>query len=63
MSGTEAYHKILEFAPDARAVFTSGYTGEHIERRGMLPENAVLVSKPVIPEEFLRKIRDILSQS
>jgi PAS domain S-box-containing protein len=63
MSGIEAYNNILKLSPDVRAIFTSGYTGEHVERRGMLPENAVLISKPVLPAEFLRKVRDILNQS
>ncbi len=38
----------------------SGYAGDALSRRGLAEGRAEFLSKPVIPEDLLRKLRDLL---
>lgn len=58
-SGIKAYDEIKGLAPGIRVVFTSGYAGEHIDEK-MAHKKIEVVSKPVLPADFLRKIKEVL---
>jgi len=59
-SGKVAYDEIRQIKPDARALFSSGYSARIVEQQGELGEFAEFVSKPVQPAELLKKVRDML---
>ncbi|MBJ6723786.1 ATP-binding protein [Geomesophilobacter sediminis] len=60
MNGKEAWERIKELKPQARVLFTSGYTADVIQSRGELADGAEIIMKPVHPQALLRRIREIL---
>ena len=56
-NGKEVYDEIRSLRPDMKAIFTSGYTADVIERKGVVNEGLNFISKPVSPSELLKKIR------
>lgn len=60
MSGREAYEEIRKIGGDVKVVFVSGYTADKTRSGGALPGKAVLLNKPVLPRQLLKKIRDVL---
>jgi CheY-like chemotaxis protein len=59
-NGKEAYEEIRKVRPDIKALFTSGYTGDIIQRKS-IPEGAFnFIPKPISPKEFLKKVRGVL---
>jgi PAS domain S-box-containing protein len=62
LSGKDAFDQIRRRWPEARVLFTSGYTADIIQSRGELDEHAELVMKPVAPRELLLKIRAFLDR-
>jgi polar amino acid transport system substrate-binding protein len=61
-SGKVAYDEILQLKPDARALFSSGYSAKIIQQQGELGEFAEFISKPVLPAQLLRKVREMLDR-
>jgi PAS domain S-box-containing protein len=61
-NGKEAYEEIKRLMPDIKAVFMSGYTADIVSRKGIIEKGLEFISKPVSPEELLRKVRKILDQ-
>lgn len=59
-SGKEAYDEIKKMKSDIKTLFVSGYTDDMIHRKKILGEDIVLVSKPILPNELLRKVREVL---
>ena len=59
-NGKETLEEIRKIAPEIKAIFTSGYTAEIMEKKGLLKEGFHLVAKPVLPDVFLKKIKDVL---
>jgi len=62
-SGKLAYDEIRQIKPDARALFSSGYSAQIIKQQGELGENADFIPKPVQPVELLKKVREMLDRS
>ncbi|MBA4373302.1 MAG: hypothetical protein C0402_10645 [Thermodesulfovibrio sp.] len=62
-SGKEVYDHIKEIRPDMKILFTSGYTADVINTRGVLEENMDFISKPVTPHDLLAKIREMLDRN
>ncbi|WP_026841813.1 response regulator [Citrifermentans bremense] len=62
MNGKEAAEKIRRLRPEARILFTSGYTAEIIKSRCELEESAELIMKPVKPALLLKKVREMLDR-
>lgn len=58
--GKEAFEAIQRIRQGIKVLFTSGYTADFIERRGVSGEEIELIMKPVNPTELLRKIREML---
>lgn len=61
-NGAEVYREIKAIRPDVKVIFSSGYTEDILEREGILAEGAVLLLKPVMPKELVRKVREALDQ-
>ncbi len=61
-SGKEAYDEIKNIRPDVKALFTSGYASETIYKKGLFEEGIHLVSKPLLPKELLKKVREVLDK-
>ncbi len=59
-SGKEVCDEIRKIKPDVRVLFTSGYTSDIINKKGILEEGAGFISKPLTPNDLLRKIRETL---
>jgi PAS domain S-box-containing protein len=62
MSGTEMLPLLRAYRPGLKAIFMSGYAGEHIAARG-LSLGDVLLEKPFSKNDLLRKIRKALSSA
>ncbi len=58
--GKKAYEEIRKISPDIKALFTSGYTADIINQKGIFKERLNFISKPVTPQDLLRKVREIL---
>ncbi|HLO26568.1 MAG TPA: ATP-binding protein, partial [Geobacteraceae bacterium] len=59
-NGKEAYDEIRKLKPDIKAVFSSGYEADIIQKRGKLVKGLNFLAKPVIPKELLTMIRKVL---
>ena len=59
-NGKEAYEEIIRIQPDIKVLYSSGYTADFIQNRGVSEEGIELIMKPVQPMELLRKVREIL---
>lgn len=60
MSGKKAYEEICRIKPGTKVLFSSGYTSDFIESRGISEHGMELIMKPVQPKELLSKIRKML---
>jgi len=61
MNGKEAYEAIKKAKPGVRVLFTSGYTGDVVLDKGVRDESINFISKPLSPDELLRKVREVLA--
>jgi len=59
MSGAEMLPLLRAFRPGLKAIFMSGYAGEHIAARG-LNVGDVLLEKPFSKNDLLQQIRKML---
>jgi PAS domain S-box-containing protein len=59
-NGKEVLDEIRLVQPGIKALFTSGYTADILDRKGIEHEGLNFLSKPVLPSEFLKKVRDVL---
>ena len=61
-SGKAAYDEIRQIKPEAKALFSSGYSANIIQQQGELGNNAEFISKPLQPAVLLKKVREILDR-
>jgi CheY-like chemotaxis protein len=61
MGGTELAKRIREKQPDARILFTSGYTEDAVVRQSLLHEGESFIEKPFTPATLAKKAREMLS--
>lgn len=61
-TGKEAYEAIKKISPGIKTIFVSGYPDDLIKRKGILEEDTTLIIKPVLPNELLRKVREVLDE-
>jgi two-component system cell cycle sensor histidine kinase/response regulator CckA len=59
-NGREVCDEIRKIKPDLKVLFMSGYSGDILNRNGVLEENLNFISKPITHGVLLRKVRDIL---
>jgi PAS domain S-box-containing protein len=60
MGGREMAARMAERWPEVPVLFTSGYTGLDVVRRGLLDEGRDFIQKPLDPEALARKVREML---
>lgn len=62
ISGKEAAAAIIKMRPHEKILFQSGYPAKSIQREG-LPDTAIhFLYKPVSPQDFLKKVREVLDR-
>jgi PAS domain S-box-containing protein len=61
-NGKEAYYEIKQINPDIKALFLSGYTDDILSSRGIMEEDLDLMCKPIMQNDFLHKVREILDK-
>jgi PAS domain S-box-containing protein len=61
-SGKQAYDEIRQIAPNAKALFSSGYNAKFVQMQKETGGEFDFLPKPVQPAELLKKIRQILDR-
>jgi len=61
-NGKEAYEEISRINPGVKVLFSSGYSADFIENRGVSEKAFELIVKPVQPMELLRRVREMLDK-
>jgi PAS domain S-box-containing protein len=61
-NGREAYEEIKKIKPDILALFASGYSPDMLRVKELVDEDAVLVYKPLSPQNLLKKVREVLDR-
>lgn len=61
-NGKEAYEEIRRINPSIRALFMSGYTGDVVLGKGIQGTVVDYIAKPVLANELLKKIREVLGR-
>ncbi|EKD40122.1 MAG: Sensor protein [uncultured bacterium] len=62
MNGKEAFDRMRAIRKDIKAIFSSGYTADIIQRKGILENGAGYLPKPVLPHVLLSVIRETLDK-
>jgi CheY-like chemotaxis protein len=60
MGGAELALRLRRRRPDARILFTSGYTQDAVVRQKFLEQGAAFIEKPFTPDALARKTREVL---
>jgi PAS domain S-box-containing protein len=60
LGGRELSARLAERWPEVPVLFTSGYTGLDVVRRGLLEEGREFLQKPLDPEALARKVREMV---
>jgi CheY-like chemotaxis protein len=60
LGGRELAAQLAQRWPDLPVLFTSGYTGLDVVRRGLLDEARDFLQKPLAPEGLARKVREMV---
>nr|HID59967.1 hybrid sensor histidine kinase/response regulator [Desulfobacterales bacterium] len=61
-NGKEVHEEIMRIRPDIKALFISGYASDIIHKKGVVEEGLNFISKPILPEVLLRKVKEVLEQ-
>jgi PAS domain S-box-containing protein len=61
-NGKEVYDSIKQVRPDVRVIFTSGYTADIIQKKGITEEGLDIILKPFSTKSFLGEIRSMLDK-
>ncbi|MBI5408563.1 MAG: PAS domain S-box protein [Nitrospirae bacterium] len=62
MNGQDVYNKAKEMKPDVKALLVSGYPADFIRKKIIIHNGLNYVSKPLPPDELLKKIREALGK-
>ena len=60
LAGPQVAKQLISLRPDLKVLYVSGYTDEAIVRHGVLESNENFLQKPFMPNDLLRKIREVL---
>ena len=63
MTGTELAAQMARTHPEARVLYTSGYTEDTILQHGMTGDQALFISKPYTKADLCQKVREALGSS
>jgi PAS domain S-box-containing protein len=61
-NGKETYEEIRKLRPDVKIIFTSGHTGDVILTKGISGEKINFIPKPLLPNDLLAKVREVLDK-
>ncbi|HEY6871580.1 MAG TPA: PAS domain S-box protein [Geobacteraceae bacterium] len=61
MNGKEAYAEMARMRPGVKVLFTSGYTPDVVQKKGIPMGGSNFISKPPTPQALLGQIRKILT--
>ena len=61
MNGKEVHQEICKLGKNIPVLFSSGYTADIINQKGVLKEGIGFISKPMAPHELLSKVRAAFS--
>lgn len=61
-SGIDVYKEISAQKPNIKVIFISGYVSELERYKDVSGEHAVIIQKPIPPEEILKTIRELLDK-
>lgn len=61
-NGKEVYDEVKMVKPNIKTIFTSGYTGDVVIDKGVHGGTIGFISKPLSPNEFLLKVREVLDR-
>ena len=59
-NGKEAFLEISALKPGTKAIFISGYTADIIDKNGLIDAGLHLINKPLLPNQLLAKVRELL---
>ncbi len=59
-NGRQVYDEIRQLRSGVKVIFTSGYTAEIIDSRGVQDEGLHFLQKPLVPYQLLAKIRQVI---
>ena len=62
LGGREMAARLAERWPRVSVLFTSGYTGLDVVRRGLREEGREFIQKPLAPEALIRKVRQMVDE-
>ncbi len=60
MNGKEAFAEMSGIRPGMKVLFTSAYTPDVVQKKGVLMEGFNFITKPSSPQALLRKIKELL---
>jgi PAS domain S-box-containing protein len=60
MNGRELADRMKLLRPEARVLFTSGYTADVIAHRGVLDQGVAFIAKPFAPDGLAARVRQVL---
>ena len=63
MGGSELAARVREMQPDARILFTSGYTEDAVVRQSLVDPDESFIEKPFTPATLAKKAREVLDSS
>jgi DNA-binding response OmpR family regulator len=61
-NGKEAYNDIQAVSSGVKVLFLSGYTANLIHKKGILEDDANFLMKPVLVNNLLKKVRELLDE-
>ena len=56
-NGKDVYNEIKKINSSMKVIFISGYSSDIIHKRGILEEKLDIISKPIMPDDLLTKVR------
>jgi CheY-like chemotaxis protein len=61
MNGRQLAERVVRIHPEAKVLYSSGYSGNVIAHHGVIDEGLSFIGKPYSPQALARKLREILS--
>lgn len=60
-NGREVIDQVRGVRPDAKVLYTSGYTGDVLSDKGLDDTSSAFLAKPLSPHELLQKVEELLT--